>query len=116
PLAMRSPSSPAFFMDLSAHEPDQDFPSIIQCPQRANVQESLWLDYIGEYFAKQAAATSERTGTKLESSESATAADLHAAWPAMLKYFDGGHALEGIAMREGLRRRTVAALVARLVD
>jgi len=127
------------------------------------VQESLWLDHIGEHFAHQVLTTTSSSSLSLSISSSSsvlshkmgsssglndhvsravsaaaasaaasaaaidgtfsenataatTAAELHAAWPVMLKYFDGVHALEEIAAREGLKRRTVSSLVSKLVD
>ena len=68
-------------------------PSIIHSPQRANANESRWIEYIGSSFAD---------------------AELTELWPVMLKYFDGKHALDEIALREGLKRKRVAAVLARL--
>ena len=37
-------------------------------------------------------------------------------WPVLLKYFDGRHALEIIAAREGLKRKMVFSLVKALEE
>jgi hypothetical protein len=66
-------------------------PSLILSPQKANEIEARWLEQIGASFHD---------------------ADLREMWPTLLKYFDGKHALDDIAMREGLKRKRVAALIA----
>ncbi|KAF2094882.1 hypothetical protein NA57DRAFT_8741, partial [Rhizodiscina lignyota] len=68
-------------------------PTIIHSPQKANANESRWIEHIGSSF---------------------TDPELTELWPIMLKYFDGKHALDEIALREGLKRKKVASVIARL--
>ncbi|KAF2460886.1 nitrogen permease regulator of amino acid transport activity 3-domain-containing protein [Lineolata rhizophorae] len=61
-------------------------PSLIQSPQKARSLEARWISHIGDSF------TSEP--------------ELRDLWPTLLKYFDGRHALDEIAVRENLKRKT----------
>ncbi|KAF2804861.1 uncharacterized protein BDZ99DRAFT_467106 [Mytilinidion resinicola] len=65
-------------------------PSLILSPQKANEIEARWLEQICASFRN---------------------ADLREMWPTLLKYFDGKHALDDVALREGLKRKRIAALV-----
>jgi len=65
--------------------------SLILSTQRANDLEARWIEHIGESFED---------------------AELKELWPIVLKYFDGRHALEGIAVREGLKKKRVAKALA----
>jgi hypothetical protein len=67
-------------------------PSIIPSPLRASALEARWLEKIASTF----------TDPELRD----------VAWPMLLKYLDGKHALDDIAVREGLKRKKVAAWVA----
>lgn len=75
-------------MDLGAPTP-----SVIRSPQKANAIESRWIEHIGSSF---------------------TDAELTELWPVVLRYLDGKHALDEIALREGLKRKRVAGVVAKL--
>lgn len=68
-------------------------PSIIKSPQKANAIESRWIEHIGSSF---------------------TDPELVELWPIMLRYLDGKHALDEIALREGLKRKRVAGVVTKL--
>lgn len=81
--------------DMPAVDTSTSTPSIIHSPQKANANESRWIEYIGSSF---------------------TDPELAELWPIMLKYFDGKHALDEIALREGLKRKRVASVLARLKE
>ncbi|KAF2189425.1 hypothetical protein K469DRAFT_625040 [Zopfia rhizophila CBS 207.26] len=78
------PHSPALL-------PSSDFTSsIILSPQKANSLEARWLEKIGQSFQDK---------------------DLREQWSMILRYFDGKHALDDIAVREGLKRKRVWGLI-----
>ncbi|MBE7182600.1 MAG: hypothetical protein INR71_15575, partial [Terriglobus roseus] len=70
-------------------------PSLILSPAKANALESRWIDQIGSMLVDE---------------------ELRAAWPNLSKYFDGNCALGEIAMREGLKRKSVNAWLNQLVE
>lgn len=70
-------------------------PSLVASPLRAGDIEARWLERIGQTF---------------------TDAELRELWPMLLKYFDGRHALEDIALREGMKRKKIAALLGMVRD
>jgi len=74
------------------------FPSIITSPQRASALESRWIEQI--------ATDMERDPDN---------AELRAEWPNLLKHLDGRHAFEDISAREGVKKKKVAGVLARLV-
>lgn len=67
--------------------------SLVLNPQKASALEARWLECIRQRFTNE---------------------DLREAWPILLKYFDGSHALDDIALREGLKRKRVAALLGQI--
>jgi hypothetical protein len=73
-------------------------PTIVTAPQRATELEARWIAQI--------AADMERDPAD---------AELRAEWPNLLKYLDGRHAWEDISAREGVKKKKVAAVLARLV-
>lgn len=89
-----SPSQ-AVSMEISQPSPSSFKPSLILSPQKANAIEARWLERIGASFADP---------------------DLRELWPMLLRYFDGKHALDDIAVREGLKRLRVAALIGTIKD
>lgn len=80
----RSEPSPSF-------NPKDYMASLVLSPQKANALEARWIEHIGESFEDP---------------------ELKELWPVMLKYFDGRHALEGIAVSEGLKKKRVAKALA----
>lgn len=68
--------------------------SLVNSPQKANELEARWIEFIGESFEDE---------------------ELREMWPLMLRYFDGRHALEGIAVREGLKKKKVGQVLGKLV-
>ena len=89
-----SPSQAAS-MEISLPSSSSFKPSLILSPQKANAIEARWLECIGASFAD---------------------SDLRELWPMLLRYFDGKHALDDIAVREGLKRPRVAALISTVKD
>lgn len=75
-------------------EDDALEPSLVLSPHKADALESQWLEHIGSKLRDE---------------------DLRDAWPMLVKYFDGKRALEEIATREGIKRKVVAGLLARLI-
>lgn len=112
--------------------------SIIHSPQKATTLELRWIEEIGSSFntntspspAPQPSISSQmhhqsnkppqannnpsNTHTDSTATPAAIAAEKAAAalWPVLLKYFDGKHAFEEIYVREGLKKRRVAAVLA----
>ncbi|KAI9814423.1 MAG: Nitrogen permease regulator 3 [Pycnora praestabilis] len=86
------PSSP-INRRLSASSLSSFRPSLILDPHKANAQESRWIDAIGASF---------------EGEEE----DVRTYWPVFVKYFNGQHALEKIAVREGVKRKEVWRVLA----
>lgn len=69
-------------------------PSLIHEPTRLNTVQQRWVRFIGEEFRD------ER---------------LRVAWPRLIKYFDGEHALEEIAVVEGWKRKVAAELLTGII-
>jgi len=93
--ALSSPDTPDSFDEDSSHlDPASYTVSLVHSPQKANELEARWIEYIGESFEDE---------------------ELRTLWPVMLRYFDGRHALEGIAVREGLKKKKVGQLLGKLV-
>lgn len=76
-------------------EPSDFEPSIVTSPHKANVLESRWLEHIGSSLP-------DRT--------------LREAWPRLLKYFDGKHAIEEITLREGMKRKVLNPMLSQLIS
>ena len=68
-------------------------PTLILAPHKANNLESRWMDHIRSTIKDP---------------------ELRDLWPLWVRYFDGQHALDEIATREGLKRKKVAALLSQL--
>lgn len=84
--------------DTEAETPIEaaDFePSIVTSPHKANVLESRWLEHIGSSLSNQ------------------TVRD---AWPRLLKYFDGKHAIEEITLRESMKRKVLNPILSQLIN
>ena len=97
PLSLRalSPDTPdSFNEDSSLLDPASYTISLVHSPQKANELEARWIEFIGESFEDE---------------------ELKKLWPVMLRYFDGRHALEGIAVREGLQKKKVGQMLGKLV-
>ena len=97
PLSLRalsSPDTPDSFKDSSHLDPSSYTVSLVNSPQKANELEARWIEFIGESFEDE---------------------ELREMWPLMLRYFDGRHALEGIAVREGLKKKKVGQVLGKLV-
>ncbi|OJD38612.1 uncharacterized protein BKCO1_400067 [Diplodia corticola] len=75
----------------ASKDPDDYAPRMIYSPQRANALEARWIEHIRSSFVGDEGVEKE-------------ARDL---WPQLLKYFDGRHALDDIAGREGIKRKRV---------
>ncbi|KAF2706915.1 hypothetical protein K504DRAFT_384963 [Pleomassaria siparia CBS 279.74] len=88
-----SPTSPSVApVPPSPPLPPQNFTaSLVFAPQKANAVESRWLEKIGQSFEDQ---------------------ETRELWPVLLRHLDGKHALEDMGVREGLKRKRVAALFA----
>lgn len=67
--------------------------SVVISPHKANAIESRWLEHVRASLVDP---------------------DVREVWPRLLKYFDGEHALEEIAMQEGLKRKVVSPVLAKL--
>ena len=74
-------------------DPNLLAPTLILAPHKANNLESRWMDYIRSTI---------------------TDPELKGLWPLWVRYFNGQHALDEIAAREGLKRKKVAALLSQL--
>ncbi|KAI9696620.1 MAG: Nitrogen permease regulator 3 [Candelina mexicana] len=74
-------------------------PSLILSPHRANSLESRYLDAIGLYL--QTSCSNPASGSIEEGKLMAQY------WSMFIKYFNGQHALEKIAVREGMKRKEV---------
>ncbi|KAB8339333.1 hypothetical protein FH972_022266 [Carpinus fangiana] len=79
---------------LELLEADANEPTILLEPARLNNVQARWVEHIRQSFAD------ER---------------LRAAWPRLVKYFDGRHALQEIAVMEGWKRKAVTQLLAAVV-
>lgn len=76
-------------------DPSKFSTSLVLSPQKASALEARWLEHIGGSFDD---------------------GELKELWPVLLKYFDGRHALDDIAVREGLKRKRVQGLLAELKE
>ena len=77
----------------STSDPSLLAPTLILAPHKANNLESRWMDRIRSTIRDP---------------------ELRDLWPLWVRYFDGQHALDEIATREGLKRKKVAALLSQL--
>lgn len=95
--ALSSPDTPDSFNEGSSpsFDPASYTVSLVYSPLKAKALEARWIEFIGESFED---------------------AELKELWPVMLKYFDGRHALEGIAVREGLKKKRVGQVLGKLVS
>ena len=90
----------------SEQEDDLGMSSLIMNPHRATPIESKYLDKIGETLLEESYSSLEMTDEER--------AQLKAYWPKFVKYFNGSEALEKIPVREGLKRKVVADVLAKL--
>ncbi|GME23038.1 Nitrogen permease regulator 3 [Neofusicoccum parvum] len=74
----------------ASKDPSDYTPRMIYSPQRANALEARWIEHIRSSFGDEGVEK-----------------DVRDLWPALLKYFDGRHALDDIAGREGVKRKRV---------
>ncbi|KAF2463235.1 uncharacterized protein BDR25DRAFT_298576 [Lindgomyces ingoldianus] len=89
-------------------------PSLVSSPQKASSLEARWLEKIGQTFQIQhphIADTNSATNPDPAIHDAVVGVGLGEEitenWPILLKYFDGKHALEDIAAREGIKRKRV---------
>ncbi|KAK0659824.1 Nitrogen permease regulator 3 [Lasiodiplodia hormozganensis] len=75
----------------ASKDPADYAPRMIYSPQRANALEARWIEHIRSSFV----------------SDEGVEKEVRDLWPALLKYFDGRHALDDIAGREGIKRKRV---------
>jgi len=90
-----SPVQSADDVDDVEDDPAAFEPSVILSPHKASAVESRWLASI-------AAGLRDK--------------DVRDAWPRLVKYFDGRHALEEITASEGLKRKVLAPILTRLMS
>ncbi|KAL4781008.1 nitrogen permease regulator of amino acid transport activity 3-domain-containing protein [Aspergillus varians] len=86
--------------------------SLIFLPHRASPLESRWLDELAARFPEHTTdfvANEEQTGP-----DEMVANSLKNVWPIFVKYFNGYDALEKVPVREGLKRKLVSQILARL--
>lgn len=82
--------------DVEAEIKEADFePSLVLSPHRADALESRWLKHVGDTLPTE---------------------ELRKKWPKLVRHFDGKHALEEIALREGWKRKVVTPLLQMLVS
>ncbi|ETN45321.1 uncharacterized protein HMPREF1541_09152 [Cyphellophora europaea CBS 101466] len=100
----------------STHNPTHA--SLIPSPLRATPLESSWLSYIHASLLQQqqhlSSSDDNAADGDLHLSDDADKADVHRAWPILLKYLNGKEALEGMAVREGLKRKQVWEVLGRV--
>ncbi|KAF2762009.1 hypothetical protein EJ05DRAFT_535306 [Pseudovirgaria hyperparasitica] len=90
PTAAQVPGAPLFTPQPG--ESASDFTtSLILNPLRATAVEARWLEHIRDGFQDK---------------------EVRELWPTLLKYFDGRRALEDVAVREGVKRKRVQAVIA----
>jgi hypothetical protein len=134
PSHLDSPLERPSSSTASAHDANTYTASIIHSPQKASALELRWIEQIGSVFCSQdddddhdhdgndqgsvtgVAMTERQRGASIVSSkagEKITCAEKEAKelWPVLLKYFDGKHAFEEIYVREGLKKKRVAAVL-----
>lgn len=70
-------------------------PSLVLSPHRADALESRWLKHVGDMLPSE---------------------ELRSKWPKLVRYFDGKHALEEIALRQGWKRKVVTPLLQKLMS
>jgi hypothetical protein len=85
---------------------DDSMASLITNPHRASPLESRYLEHIGDTLL-----TAKYSHLDLSEDDRA---ELKKYWPAFTKYFTGSDALEKIPVREGLKRKVVSDMLARL--
>ncbi|OXV09736.1 hypothetical protein Egran_02500 [Elaphomyces granulatus] len=101
-----------YYMNRNAHLRTS---SLILLPHRASPVESRWLDEIMARFPDPASPERVKGITSMdEPAEPGIHDSLKKYWPKFTKYFNGHDALEKIAAREGLKRKTVWQLLMRM--
>jgi hypothetical protein len=123
PSHLDSPLDRPSSSSASAFDSSTYTASIIHSPQKANALELRWIEQIGSTFFQQEADDGEEVKPRSQSislstkgrtsSEAMPSAEKEAKelWPVLLKYFDGKHAFEEIYVREGLKKKRVAAVL-----
>ncbi|KAI9716449.1 MAG: hypothetical protein M1812_005344 [Candelaria pacifica] len=107
--AIPIPSNPISLpSETPTKTPPPTTPSLILSPHRANSLESRYLDAISYYLQT---STSTPPNGSNEEEESELIAQY---WTLFVKYFNGQHALEKIAVRESLKRKEVWRILGRM--
>ncbi|KAL4796441.1 nitrogen permease regulator of amino acid transport activity 3-domain-containing protein [Aspergillus venezuelensis] len=91
--------------------------SLILLPHKASPLESRWLDEILARFPEHPADLAINGSPAAAESENGalvTTNSLKSVWPTFVKYLNGYDALEKVPVREGLKRKVVAQILARL--
>lgn len=92
----------------ASKDPVDYAPRMIYSPQRANSLEARWIEHIRSSFVGGGDGSDDDEGGGGGSSGGgAVEREVAQLWPALLKYFDGRHALDDIAGREGIKRKRV---------
>lgn len=100
------------FMDRNSH---LNTSSLILFPHRASPLESRWLDEIMCRFPERSLSSETSKSSKIANGHDPAIYDsLKRQWPQFVKYFNGHDALEKIAIREGMSRKSVWQFLMRL--
>lgn len=110
-------------VNLKSENPVDYEPSLIHSPQRATNEESAWIEYIGslipDLFPDNLSPLGNTPNNSLGKKNGVTTPDTgpkaRELWPVLLKYFDGRSAMEEISAREGVKKRKVREVWAKLV-
>jgi nitrogen permease regulator 3-like protein len=106
PSMISRPSSSGDAHQQSPTLLDDSVASLIMNPHRASPLESKYLELIGETLL-----TSNYSCLDVSEDDKA---ELKKYWPTFIKYFNGADALEKIPVREGLKRKVVSDMLARM--
>lgn len=88
------------------HRTSDKTTSLIKSPPRASQEEFRWLNFLYDSMLGDADLFPDLSEDERY--------ELHRYWPMLNKYFDGSTALESVPVREGLKRKLVWSLYARL--
>ncbi|KAK5455307.1 Nitrogen permease regulator 3 [Exophiala xenobiotica] len=88
--------------------------SLVISPQRASPEESRWLDYMASTLVPSRHPSRTDLSASPMSSQDPETVELRRYWPVLVKYFNGHEALEKIPVREGLKRKFVWDMLAKM--
>lgn len=99
--------------DLQRPKHNPKAASLVISPQRASPEESKWLDHVASTLVSPNAPQEELSTSPFSVADPETA-ELRRYWPLLVKYFTGSEPLERIPVLQGLKRKFVEDILAKM--